>query len=54
MPLQGGHNEAVAHALYTDPEDEFHDGLDAYYFVRCGPDETGASRSEAEGAVMSR
>lgn len=33
LPLQGGHNEAVAHKLYTMLERKFHDNLDIYAYV---------------------
>jgi phosphatidylserine/phosphatidylglycerophosphate/cardiolipin synthase-like enzyme len=33
LPMQGGHNEGVAHKLYRDLEREFHDNLDIYSYV---------------------
>lgn len=33
LPLQGGHNEGIAHSLYKQLESEFHDYLDYYVYV---------------------
>lgn len=33
LPLQGGHNEGVAHKLYKELETEFHDNLGMYCYV---------------------
>jgi phosphatidylserine/phosphatidylglycerophosphate/cardiolipin synthase-like enzyme len=33
LPLQGGHNEGVAHKLYKELEPEFHANLDMYHYI---------------------
>jgi hypothetical protein len=33
LPMQGGHNEGVAHKLYRELESEFHANLDIYSYV---------------------
>ena len=33
LPLQGGHNEAVAHGLYEKLGEQYHDNLDIYAYI---------------------
>ena len=33
LPLQGGHNESVAHGLYSELEQKYHEYLDIYVYV---------------------
>lgn len=33
LPLQGGHNEGVAHKLYLELEQKFHDNLNIYHYI---------------------